>query len=434
MSNYAFAFLTFVLSCIPIYSGNGTDSLGLQFIHTLIALICSVALFSQKNRPFSLYKMVHLFFLFFLCVAPIIQFRESVYFFGTRFSEYDYVFTSFIVLLILIFLDIIYLIKSKKASNIILASNACHKSLTIKKELCFVIISWLIVFIFLYINKFNIVSIFVRGGESATRLDVSKTYSLLLENFCRPIPMIFFLVAYIYKTPHKFVLYLLFIAVLISNPLTGLSRFAAAAIYIPICLTILPMLKKRNVFVLSMVVGLLLIFPFLNNFRYFSSNTDIELGFNFDQFKELHFDSYSMFMRVLKFDIVTYGYQLLGVFLFWVPRSFWPSKPIGSGAFMADETNLSFSNISMPYFGEGYINFGYIGIVLFTFVLACIMAKYDNQYWKAIYKQDKNIESIKYFILIGFFMMIMRGDLLSSFAFLCGYLSSFYVIKHLMKI
>lgn len=85
-------------------------------------------------------------------------------------------------------------------------------------------------------------------------------------------------------------------------------------------------------------------------------------------FKEGHFDSYQSILSVLNSEIITYGNQLLGVLLFWVPRSIWSNKPIGSGAFMAEITNLDFSNISMNYFAEGYINFGVFGMFLFLLV------------------------------------------------------------------
>jgi len=46
------------------------------------------------------------------------------------------------------------------------------------------------------------------------------------------------------------------------------------------------------------------------------------------------FDSYQNFAIVFFEDFITYERQLLGALLFWVPRSIWPNKPIGSGAFV----------------------------------------------------------------------------------------------------
>jgi hypothetical protein len=87
-------------------------------------------------------------------------------------------------------------------------------------------------------------------------------------------------------------------------------------------------------------------------------------------FNQGHFDSYQMFMRVISDDIITYGKQLLTTVLFFVPRALWPGKSVGSGHFVSGLSRLSFSNISMNFFGEGYINFGYFGIMLFILLIA----------------------------------------------------------------
>ena len=184
---------------------------------------------------------------------------------------------------------------------------------------------------------------------------------------------------------------------------------------------------------MTLTLGLLVVFPFLNNFRVLTSINDISFDLNFDQFEDLNFDSYSMFMRVISGNIITNGYQFLGVLLFWVPRSLWTSKPMGSGFYVAETTHLSFNNISMPYFGEGYINWGYLGVVLFAIVLAYVLAKLDKKYWTYTHYQGKTINKIKYFMLLGLLIFILRGDLLSSFAYTIGYMVSFEITKRIVQ-
>lgn len=109
------------------------------------------------------------------------------------------------------------------------------------------------------------------------------------------------------------------------------------------------------------------------------------------------------------------------------------SKPMGSGFYVAETTHLSFNNISMPYFGEGYINWGYLGVVLFAIVLAYVLAKLDKKYWTYTHYQGKTINKIKYFMLLGLLMFILRGDLLSSFAYTIGYMVSFEITKRIVQ-
>jgi len=123
---------------------------------------------------------------------------------------------------------------------------------------------------------------------------------------------------------------------------------------------------------------------------------------------------------------VTYGRQLLGVFLFWVPRSIWFNKPVGSGAFVAKNMlmtnyNMWFTNISMPFPGEGYINFGLLGVFLFALILS-IVSKMTDEFYK--YNDLRLIVSL----YVSFHMVFMlRGDLMTSFAYLVGVLLAIFV-------
>ena len=120
----------------------------------------------------------------------------------------------------------------------------------------------------------------------------------------------------------------------------------------------------------------------------------------------------------------------------------WPSKPIGSGAFVSANMlmtryNMWFSNISMPFPGEGYANFGVIGIILFAFILS-LVSKLTDEFCK--YNDLRLILSL----YVSFHMVFMlRGDLMSSFAYLVGILLAIFFVplflnrlnynKHLLK-
>ena len=451
MKNYLIlSILTFILSSIPMWMPSENESITLLILHSIEAFVCSFSLFLYHDRPFSLFKVFHLFFLFFLCIAPIMQFKYDILLWdGMPFSEWDYILTSFVLLCTLLIYNIVYYViyKSNRTSFIGKIESFLDnpllelKPLTIFEAGMFLVLAFTILYSVLYINNFNLLSLIFRGGdleeveliENVTDNSVPQSLNLVIVNFLRPMIITLFLSSFVLRAKRFFVFLMFLFVLLIAFP-TSMPRFSAAAMYIPILLVFSPLFRKKNAFVLSAIVGLLVIFPFLNNFRYFTENTEIQIGVDFGMFTEGHFDSYSSMLRVLKYDIVTYGRQLLGVFLFWVPRSVWINKPIGSGAFMCDELHLSFDNISCCFFAEGYINAGFVGLLLFLLFFAAISAFLDNAFWQmSLHRNSQNIFfRLIYFFLLGLFFFLLRGDLLSSFAYIMGFVCSVLFVFKLL--
>ena len=427
---YIIAILCFILTSIIILQDGVYYNSLFELLNLFIALVCIKALFLSKSGNYSLYKVFFIFILFFFCIAPTVQFKDGVRLMDTYFSEEEYKLTTFLVLSIILTYNFFYnfFYKRLKIRKQIFY-DAISTGLSTKKELLMICLSTAICFYVLYINNFNLLSLLFRSGDN--RIVQSQTSWLIVEYFCRPIAMIIFLTAFLMKVKHKIVLPILFILMLIALPPTGMARFSVAAIYTPVLLCLVPAIRKGNRFILLMFFGLLIVFPILDAFRYFNSNLSVDFRLNFDQFKELHFDSYCMFMRALRMEDITYGHQLLGVILFFIPRSLWPNKPIGSGAMVAGEQGMDFTNVSMPYFAEGYINFGVIGILLFVVLLSYVTSKIDKWYWENRAYQPFNVDHILYMIVLSLLLFILRGDLLSSFAYTCGFVSSFFLVKKL---
>ena len=96
---------------------------------------------------------------------------------------------------------------------------------------------------------------------------------------------------------------------------------------------------------------------------------------------------------------------------------------------MADQTGLNWNDLSMPFWGEGYINFGYFGVIIFTIVLSVVLAKLDSKYWCITSKRSRDLDSIKYFLLLSLLIFILRGSMISAVAYTCGIMVSFYFVK-----
>lgn len=177
-----------------------------------------------------------------------------------------------------------------------------------------------------------------------------------------------------------------------------------------------------------------MLFPFLSTLRTSTSLQEAASyvsGFNFlgTSLATGDFDAYSMVGYTASYvengPGITYGRQLLGVLLFFVPRSMWPDKPIGSGATVAGEEELIFNNVSSSPIAEGLINFGWVGIVVFAIVLCWLFGVLDAAFWKAKGGGEGTLTQVIYPFYIGFAFFLMRGDLLSSTAFIVGFSVAF---------
>ena len=215
-----------------------------------------------------------------------------------------------------------------------------------------------------------------------------------------------------------------------------LSRNAFGAIYICVLVTLVPWIKKNNRFIVLFTVCFLFMFPVMDLYRH-KSFTEVGLREIFnslitykDYFNTANYDAYQMIIAAENAtDIVgyTYGRQLLGVLLFFIPRNMWVNKPVGTGAYISNILNLEFSNISAPLIAEGYINFGIIGIIGFGLFTGMILRMLDNTYWN---NNNENLSFINliYFYVVPYMLFICRGDLLSSWAYLCAYLFVAYCL------
>ena len=378
---------------------------------------------------YSINKLFYLYSYFFLGIAPILQYSYNVNFWTNKnITKEEYFKLNIILIISLIFYQILYYLFSKRKNTKL--ENYFLKKFSLKnkklKNLLLIILPLIVLILTLYRLNFNFSLLFFKTnlrGEILSKY--SQINSLIYDNFMVIIPFLCLVIFKILKIKNKIIeSYLLIIFLLVNFP-TALSRYAVARVYVPIIILYSKVLKKYFMLNFIMIFGLLYLFPFLNQFRYFKNFESIKFNLDFNMFLEEHFDSYQNFLRVINENIITNGKQLLGVILFWLPRNIWKEKPIGSGALLANKADFKFSNIAMNYFGEGYINFGYIGIILFVVFIAYINARFDKLYWNY---REKNYFIVFYLVMLSMEIFILRGDLMSSFAYLIGsFLSGIFV-------
>lgn len=430
-----------------IYYSIGVPKNNLFLITNLIILIFSFfGMCIQPLKFYTLSKVAFIFFFIFFGFVPLLHQMSIINIYGDDLNIFDKVKANLIIILGMISFLLGNFIKINFFDKII-------NSLPGVKKLNFI---YLLVFIFvcfliLYKWNFDLSLLLTRSMGVQYIFDFTldtisnpKLEYHLYTKFIRPMPIILlFIFIFFYKNDQKklnhkkninnkiLLWFLTFSSVFLVFP-TGVDRLQAAVFYIPFIIIFTNLWEKPYVMQATLTAGVFTVFEFLDKFRYFKTE---EFNFNitFDFLKKGHFDAYENFVRAIEIDFITYGNQLLGAILFFVPRLIWNEKPIGSGSALAEKLNYDFAGISMPFIGEGYVNFGIFGSLLFMLVFGILLGNLDRVAWK-IKKLNKDCLFLYfYYLLFGLVFYTMRGDLMNSLAFIVTLTLSFWLIVVILK-
>ncbi len=207
---------------------------------------------------------------------------------------------------------------------------------------------------------------------------------------------------------------------------TGLSRYMLGAYYLGLLILFAGRKKIGVWFTILVFLGLTITFPVMSVFRSFSGFQSYDsfidsIGPSLNgAFLTANYDTHNMIITSMHYIAAfgfSWGRQLMGAILFFIPRSVWPTKPIGSGAMAISALNMfGFTNVSMPLIGEAFINFGIIGVVLFAIITGWCTSLIDFEYWKGA--DNLRPISIIYPFSIFYFFFLLRGDMMSGGAYL----------------
>ena len=411
---------------------------GVQYSFKVLSMfyaICILALYgvflSKDQASFSLNKAFHIFYFFFFGLAPAVQFKfENSFFNAPKLSETEYLKGGGILLIILI----LYLLLYKYSYTFFLKRIRKSFNIEPKKEQLwwYYLASLGALVLSIIIVKFNFEVLFLRPPANFLKLNTNfglVGYSMLL--IVRAIPIIILLrYLLVGGNNRKHIILLGILALLTAFPFS-LSRGMAAAYYISFIVFLNPIKKSKYYYASCYFLGVFLIFPFLNLFR--NGNNQLSLGVA--AFKTGHFDAFQNFLLLINEEIITGGRQLIGALLFFVQDSVWYTKPLGTGTLLATELNFNHINVAMPYFGEGYANFGFAGVALFLVLIVILNAYLDTSFHNK--KQSLFIKT-GYLFLLGFEFYLLRGDLSSSVkkgaSFLLALILVHFYIKLMSKL
>ena len=283
------------------------------------------------------------------------------------------------------------------------------------------------------LHELNIIDIFSRNNAEST---IANPIILLALKNTKTLFIIFPITLFTYVLAGKLMVnkywwgILACISLVNAMPI-GIPRALIAVVYLPIIIILFPKIFKVKYFTLIFIFALSYFFPFFNQFRGgIHSFKDIDFSFETSHLNSGHYDNFYNFALTF-FDMpVTFGKQLLGVVLFFVPRFLWPEKPYGSGRFLAESAGFDWKNVSENFFAEGYINFGIFGIIVWVILYALTTMVIDRKGKQSFIKNSAF--KIFYLQMIFLSFYIMRGDLMSTFSMLFNFLLvNIFIIKTL---
>ncbi|MBL7710997.1 MAG: hypothetical protein JNL13_00965 [Chitinophagaceae bacterium] len=235
---------------------------------------------------------------------------------------------------------------------------------------------------------------------------------------------------------------LILAAAVLTNFPTAIPRYWLATFYAGTGISFFypVFLKRRRLFDGLFISGLALLFPLLTlarlnkkALRYRLSHPRRFLDQLADSFCGQDFDAYASLQHTLQYvqsNGVLWGRQLMTTLLFFIPRSAWPGKSVGSGSLVnPPRPGSDFSNFSSPLFAEGFLDFHLIGALGISALCAWIWGRYDRYYW---HSQPGGFLKMVYPAYLGMAFFTLRGDLLSSFAYTTGIAAAAWIFYRVL--
>jgi hypothetical protein len=173
----------------------------------------------------------------------------------------------------------------------------------------------------------------------------------------------------------------------------------------------------------GIIIILLFIFPFADMFRYSTSIDKSVLqesgGISEPLINKGDYDTFQQLINTTAYvedNGIAFGKQMLGTLLFWVPRNIWISKPVPSGVMVAAYKGYEYTNLSMPLWGEAYIDGGILGVILIFVIYGFIVSVIENIYINN-YSNVPNFLNTFVPIYAAYQLFMLRGTLMSAFAY-----------------
>lgn len=130
---------------------------------------------------------------------------------------------------------------------------------------------------------------------------------------------------------------------------------------------------------------------------------------------------------------ISYGRNLMGALLFWVPRRFWATKPYGTGQEVVRHFGYRFTNVSAPLWLEAYCAGGWLGLALILVAYGRFSGWLDASFERHLYRPDDAVLRLLVVFLAPYQFFLLRGDLQNALAIASPVLIVLVCLAHRRK-
>ena len=203
---------------------------------------------------------------------------------------------------------------------------------------------------------------------------------------------------------------------IINYPL-ALPRFVLFSYIIFVAYFYYPMTRKNKwTIVLVSILGITTIFPLASHL----TRGEGSFEFRFTEYYSRHgdFDGFQSTINTVLYvreNGLEHGHQLVSSALALIPRAIWTGKARSTGEITSANAGYDYTNISAPLPAELYIDFGYLGVTLFSLLLGMLIATIDNT--SHTLTTSGNVSASRILAMatvVSFLVIISRGPLLGA--------------------
>ena len=156
-----------------------------------------------------------------------------------------------------------------------------------------------------------------------------------------------------------------------------------------------------------------------------------------DHFVTTHYDAWANIYTSIEMvarNGLSGGKQLAGALMFYVPSTWWSGKPLATGieigTFLMTFYTMWFTNLSAPLVAEGFLDFGYFGVIAYGFALAGAVKLIEIN---AAPGRSPTQQAVAIYFCF-FLVFLLRGSLMIAFAYGSGALAAFVACRLMLAL